>query len=276
MIGMDSVNLIVGWCGRFSQDILIPDWTYFHCPSATGQALRRKNPKPLFLRKGREWKKRRKRERRIWRKDGAQHQPAMWTSQVFYSPLRWCRAFPRPATTAPLPSSCVPSPSPAAALVPPLCLVAAAAVICVEAGRGPFARVAPPVRKNGCTLLCRCDRAGPVRHWQDLRVRRGGGGGCLPGPPRPPGSPPRPHPRDRSPNPERRPLHRCLLSSPFQSTTWAAQTRPPPDQHARTHAPHGTRALREGPPLRGLCGRHPTGTRPVQTAFHPHCCGHAR
>jgi len=45
-------TLIVGWCGRFfffivprqfSQDIgewpenqiLIPDWTYFHCPGAT-------------------------------------------------------------------------------------------------------------------------------------------------------------------------------------------------------------------------------------------------
>jgi len=45
-------ELIVGWCGRFlffvvprqsSQDIgewpenqiLIPDWTYFHCPGAT-------------------------------------------------------------------------------------------------------------------------------------------------------------------------------------------------------------------------------------------------
>jgi len=49
LIGRKPVNLIVGWCGRFlffvvprqfSQDtgewpenqILIPDWTYFHCP----------------------------------------------------------------------------------------------------------------------------------------------------------------------------------------------------------------------------------------------------
>jgi len=52
LIGRNRVNLIVGWCGRFlffvvprqfSQDvsewlenqILIPDWTYFHCPNAT-------------------------------------------------------------------------------------------------------------------------------------------------------------------------------------------------------------------------------------------------
>jgi hypothetical protein len=36
-------NLIVGWCGQFlffvvrqfSHQILIPDWTYFHCPCAT-------------------------------------------------------------------------------------------------------------------------------------------------------------------------------------------------------------------------------------------------
>jgi len=52
LIGRNSVNLIVGWCGRFlffviphqfSQDIgewpenqiLIPDWTYFHCPGTT-------------------------------------------------------------------------------------------------------------------------------------------------------------------------------------------------------------------------------------------------
>jgi len=52
LIGRNSVNLIVGWSGRFlffvvprqfSQDIgkwqedqiLIPDWTYFHCPGAT-------------------------------------------------------------------------------------------------------------------------------------------------------------------------------------------------------------------------------------------------
>jgi len=51
LIGRKPVNLIVGWCGRFlffvvpcqfSQDtgewpenqILIPDWTYFHCPGA--------------------------------------------------------------------------------------------------------------------------------------------------------------------------------------------------------------------------------------------------
>jgi len=52
LIGRKPVNLIVGWCGRFlffvvprqfSQDIgewpenqiLIPDWAYFHCPGAT-------------------------------------------------------------------------------------------------------------------------------------------------------------------------------------------------------------------------------------------------
>jgi len=52
LIGRKPVNLIVGWCGRFlffvvpcqfSQDtgdwpenqILIPDWTNFHCPGAT-------------------------------------------------------------------------------------------------------------------------------------------------------------------------------------------------------------------------------------------------
>jgi len=52
LIGTNRVNLIVGWCGQFlffvvprqfSQDIdewpenqiLIPDWTYFHCPGAT-------------------------------------------------------------------------------------------------------------------------------------------------------------------------------------------------------------------------------------------------
>jgi len=51
LIGRKPLNLIVGWCGRFlffvvprqfSQDIgewqenqiLIPDWTYFHCPGA--------------------------------------------------------------------------------------------------------------------------------------------------------------------------------------------------------------------------------------------------
>jgi len=52
LIGRNGANLIVGWCGRFlffvvarqfSQDfgewpenqILISDWTYFHCPNAT-------------------------------------------------------------------------------------------------------------------------------------------------------------------------------------------------------------------------------------------------
>jgi len=52
MIGRNHLNLIVSWCGRFlffvvpcqfSQDIcewpeiqiLIPGWTYFHCPGAT-------------------------------------------------------------------------------------------------------------------------------------------------------------------------------------------------------------------------------------------------
>jgi len=52
LIGRNPVNLIVSWCGQFlffivprqfSQDIgewpenqiLIPDWTYFHCPGAT-------------------------------------------------------------------------------------------------------------------------------------------------------------------------------------------------------------------------------------------------
>jgi len=52
LIGRNPVNLIVGWCGQFlffvvpcqfSQDngewpenqILIPDWTYFHCPGTT-------------------------------------------------------------------------------------------------------------------------------------------------------------------------------------------------------------------------------------------------
>jgi len=52
LIGRNRVNLIVGWCGRFlffvvprqfSQDIcewlenqiLITDWTYFHCPGTT-------------------------------------------------------------------------------------------------------------------------------------------------------------------------------------------------------------------------------------------------
>jgi len=52
LIGRKPVNLIVGWCGlflffvvprQFSQDtgewpeneILIPDWTDFHCPNTT-------------------------------------------------------------------------------------------------------------------------------------------------------------------------------------------------------------------------------------------------
>jgi len=52
LIGRKRENLIVGWCGRFllfvvprqfSQDIgewpenqiLISDWTYFHCPGAS-------------------------------------------------------------------------------------------------------------------------------------------------------------------------------------------------------------------------------------------------
>jgi len=52
LIGRNSANLIVGWSGRFlifvvprqfSQEIgewpenqiLIPDWTYFHCPGTT-------------------------------------------------------------------------------------------------------------------------------------------------------------------------------------------------------------------------------------------------
>jgi len=52
LIGMKSVNLIVGWCGQFlfsvvprqfsqvianwpENQILIPDWTNFHCPGAT-------------------------------------------------------------------------------------------------------------------------------------------------------------------------------------------------------------------------------------------------
>jgi len=51
MIGRNRVNLIVGWCGQFlffvvlrqfsqvgewpENQILIPDWTYFHCPGAT-------------------------------------------------------------------------------------------------------------------------------------------------------------------------------------------------------------------------------------------------
>jgi len=50
MIGRKLVNLIVGWCGRFlffvvprqfsqvvgewrENQILIPDWTNFHCPT---------------------------------------------------------------------------------------------------------------------------------------------------------------------------------------------------------------------------------------------------
>jgi len=52
LIGRNGVNLIVSWCGRFlffvvprqfsqvvgewpENQILIPDWTYFHCPGAT-------------------------------------------------------------------------------------------------------------------------------------------------------------------------------------------------------------------------------------------------
>jgi len=52
LIGRNPTNLIVGWCGRFlffvvprqfsqvigewpENQILIPDWTYFHCPGAT-------------------------------------------------------------------------------------------------------------------------------------------------------------------------------------------------------------------------------------------------
>jgi len=52
MIGRNRVNLIVGWCGQFlffvvlcpfsqvvsewlENQILIPDWIYFYCPSTT-------------------------------------------------------------------------------------------------------------------------------------------------------------------------------------------------------------------------------------------------
>jgi len=52
LIGKNPVNLIVGWCGQFlffvvlyqfsqvvgewlENQILIPDWTYFHCPGTT-------------------------------------------------------------------------------------------------------------------------------------------------------------------------------------------------------------------------------------------------
>jgi len=52
LIGRNSVNLIVDWCGRFlffvvprqfsqgigewpENQILIPDWTHFHCPGAS-------------------------------------------------------------------------------------------------------------------------------------------------------------------------------------------------------------------------------------------------
>jgi len=59
LIGRKPVNLIVGWCGRFlffivprqfSQDtgewpenqILIPDWTDFHCPGTTQVRTRKK------------------------------------------------------------------------------------------------------------------------------------------------------------------------------------------------------------------------------------------
>jgi len=56
LIGRKLVNLIVGWCGRFlffivprqfsqvvgewsENQILIPDWTYFHCPGVTLPSL---------------------------------------------------------------------------------------------------------------------------------------------------------------------------------------------------------------------------------------------
>jgi len=52
LIGTNRINLIVGWCGRFlffvvprqfsqgigewpENQILIPDWAYFHCPGTT-------------------------------------------------------------------------------------------------------------------------------------------------------------------------------------------------------------------------------------------------
>jgi len=52
LIGRNPVNLIVSWCGQFlffvvlcqfsqvvgewlENQILIPDWTYFHCPGIT-------------------------------------------------------------------------------------------------------------------------------------------------------------------------------------------------------------------------------------------------
>jgi len=65
MVGRKRVNLIVGWCGRFlffvvprqfsqvvgewrENQILIPDWTYFHCPDTTLQSyLARRNNFPL-------------------------------------------------------------------------------------------------------------------------------------------------------------------------------------------------------------------------------------
>jgi len=52
LIGSKRLNLIVGWCGQFlffvvshqfsqvvgewsENQILIPDWAYFHCPGTT-------------------------------------------------------------------------------------------------------------------------------------------------------------------------------------------------------------------------------------------------
>jgi len=47
LIGSKRINLIVGWCGQFlffvvsfvgewpENQILIPDWTYFHCPDTS-------------------------------------------------------------------------------------------------------------------------------------------------------------------------------------------------------------------------------------------------
>jgi len=78
LIGGNPVNLIVGWCGRFlffvvprqfSQDsgewpenqILIPDWTYFHCPGATllneGGSDIFPTTKPSLISSGREQRK---------------------------------------------------------------------------------------------------------------------------------------------------------------------------------------------------------------------------
>jgi len=67
LIGTNRVNLIVGWCGRFlffvvprqfsqvigewpENQILIPDWTYFHCPGAT-LLHRREIEQPALCRK---------------------------------------------------------------------------------------------------------------------------------------------------------------------------------------------------------------------------------